>query len=1045
MPEYHFNADQGALSQAIFQRGRIAVGAAVLACALLSATDQALATPGVIVAPKPGQDVTRHPVRFVVRSGPESADLRARLNGVPIGSHFLVGKPGQRVLSASASHGLQHGPNVLEVSARRGSRVRHATVRFNVAHQRPLTGAGRDRTAVVGNTIELGGRVTEHPEGPSGDEVRWEVVAAPRGSEVQTGDLPRARSLTPGFRPDVHGSYRFRLTASSGAAASAAGAGSIVTSDETSVNVVPQNPLVPVATALAGSTEDPRPRIQVGEAIFRANPLCRTGNCKGSVYLGAVGAHGYRSYWQVLVLDRATLSMKSNRTYGICSPLGKPDNDPASFFCRTGSNGEPIEVDPEKELAAAGPGALVIASTHQPTPGAGDDWGQPNVLGFTFEFNAIGFPASTSPDLAPTQLDGVSAGGVSVIGVPGMKGEADYTINADGFGLKGYLTPDQNTPSHYGFIPGTRGEFDTRSETQCDAQNGCTVSQTVGEKTVTASLPAGDAGFLVSAFDRITLAFQDSKVIATGTSGRNPGASSDGVAGMANYVRQWDYAGSHLVVITSVHAPDVRVAESTITREQWAALAQAVAEFGGTLHGFNSAAANGSDYTLVGWGGAGPGGGAEAFGSSARMRGALVQNNRSLFEPANTSLGEAPPERLAQLVMRTPSGSWPLDGDTGASNAIAYIGSQVSELGSDPRSAYWTQVVDASFRSDVEDVEMPDESDIPPAAPFKSADFDRAKAQLKKELGYVIKVYKYMDLLAYPGADAGANAWAQSQTLADKLAQQIQLDKNASVAYNPLPLIEGLLDLVGSLLLGPEFKAVTAFIATAAAVTEVAASITSDSDGSPSSRLSQKIVADDFGITLRNQAVRTSQSFEAMGDIIVSDWSKLQEVGRYGACNPNGGCPPGYEEYAYSKDMQQIAVQTTELALERTVHEQLLPVTYPIWDTRLSKPSAGPPATDLFRCTDMAPFRNAPTNAYFSALDSWDPNAGQNLWRTYLAAVALPDGASLSHPPAAVLNHMFGAPVSGGLGIVPADFFQTARRETPEGADLDCAWLAVAE
>jgi hypothetical protein len=683
--------------------------------------------------------VTQHPVRVIVRAGPESGDLRARLNGVAVGHHFLAGRPGRRVLIASASHGLRHGPNVLKLTARRGARVRHATVRFDVGHQRPLTGAGRDRTVVAGSTIELGGRVIEHPDGPSGDGVSWELVNAPRGSGVETEDLRGARSLTPSFTPDVHGRYRVRLTAGRGAGARAAGLGSSGTGDQAFINVIPPTPLVPVATALSGAADDPRPRIQVGEAIYRAPPMCRTANCKGSIYQGAVGEHGYRAYWQVLVLDRLTLSLKSDRTYGICSPLGKADNDPGAFFCRMGSNGEPVKVDPEKEFAAAGSDALVIASTHRPSTG-GDpafaDWGRPNVLGFAFEFAAVGFPDSASAPTRAPALNDVSAGGASVIGVPGMRGEADFTVNGDALGLSGYLTPDQNIPSYYGFIPEVRAQFDTRFEPQppqpaCDAQGVCTVRQTVGDKTISGTMPAGDAGFLVSAWNRTTLAFEGSQVIATGTSDKNPAAASLGVAGMAKYIGDWSYASSHLVVITSIRAPNVKLVDSAITRAEWDVLALQIAAFGGTLHGFNTAASTNSDYTLVGWADAGQGGGAETTGPSARLRGALVQDNRYLFEPANTSDAAAPPEQLAQIVMQAPSDAWPLDDDTGAKNAFAYIGSQVSELGSDPRSAYWTQVVDESFRSDVADVEMPDEADIPSSAPFTSADFDKAKAQLR--------------------------------------------------------------------------------------------------------------------------------------------------------------------------------------------------------------------------------------------------------------------------------------------------------------------------
>ena len=70
---------------------------------------RAAAKQRVIIKPKPGQEVTQHPVRVVVRAGPESGDLHARLNGVSIGRHFLVRRRGIRVLNVSNSYGLRHG------------------------------------------------------------------------------------------------------------------------------------------------------------------------------------------------------------------------------------------------------------------------------------------------------------------------------------------------------------------------------------------------------------------------------------------------------------------------------------------------------------------------------------------------------------------------------------------------------------------------------------------------------------------------------------------------------------------------------------------------------------------------------------------------------------------------------------------------------------------------------------------------------------------------------------------------------------------------
>ena len=47
-----------------------------LACLRPIAPGMAAAAPSVVIKPSPGQHVTNHPFRLIVRAGPESGDLR---------------------------------------------------------------------------------------------------------------------------------------------------------------------------------------------------------------------------------------------------------------------------------------------------------------------------------------------------------------------------------------------------------------------------------------------------------------------------------------------------------------------------------------------------------------------------------------------------------------------------------------------------------------------------------------------------------------------------------------------------------------------------------------------------------------------------------------------------------------------------------------------------------------------------------------------------------------------------------------------------------
>jgi hypothetical protein len=155
----------------------------LLAVALVAPAQASAATTGVeakakgkrvVVSPRPGQLIRANRVRLRVRARNVAGALAARLNGVPIGADFGRSHKGVRTLRASVSHGLRRGKNVLRVRVRElGKRPRTRVVRFRVRTIGPLVGAGRDRRVVVGERINLGGRV-----GPRrrGQRVRWRLV-----------------------------------------------------------------------------------------------------------------------------------------------------------------------------------------------------------------------------------------------------------------------------------------------------------------------------------------------------------------------------------------------------------------------------------------------------------------------------------------------------------------------------------------------------------------------------------------------------------------------------------------------------------------------------------------------------------------------------------------------------------------------------------------------------------------------------------------------------------------------------------------------------
>ena len=1062
----------------------------IAAMAFAGEAGHAATTKPVVLKPKPGQQITRHPVRFVVHAGPEVQDLKARLNGVAIGRQFLVRRPGIRELSVSSSHGLRHGRNVLKVTARtrHGTRVRRSTVRFTVAHRRPLAGAGRDRRAVVGSPTELRGRVIEHPHGPSGDRVRWKLVHAPRGSRLRRGSGPKRASgpasasvtqptsLSPAFKPDVVGTYTFKMTA---------GVGSDATSDRVDLTTVPANPLVdvdPTAPSQSG-----RPGIEVGTFAGKQTylaPFISKDDGGGYVTPGA------EALFQVLVLDRATTAVVSNRTYALCFPNG---GDP--YLCRANDSGDLVPIAMGDELSALGPQSLVIVNTLPATTYGENDIVSLIANAALDNLTAIGFPDRKDTEFA-TRLNATPAGSLSVIGVPGMKpGEAE--VNLSPAHMSGYLVPDKNTPKHYGYISAERLPFDSRATAApvCTPA-GCTVTQTTGDQTYTHTEKDGAGGFLVSVYGR-----DDLRPIASDYFTTVGGAGQDaafGIGAMDEFLEKWSTTNGigNVVMITSIQTfglnPQYLVSDG-ISDDEWYKLASQVAGVGGTLDKFNRAAITPqADYTLVGYGGAGEGNGVEAVGDNARIRGVLVPDDQSNFTPANIVAGDEtrfdaarnigePPEKLIGIALQAP-GATPWPGDPGADPdswgpdcdaqntpgvraAISFIGARTPRLNADPRTQYWLEgygMDTATVKSDMDTFAQ--YADYHWKTPVTAQEFASAKCQLKFELDLLAKVQTYLKELAYPGRTAGADAWAATQSVANTLKGDLaHLNEEAEMALEAIEggfgIIANLLDLGSVVSAVKDWKDMEHFLLASAAALE----LTSDAfdlawDGSSATTDPNElqVKADEVGEKLQEQATAASRAFETLFDIIVSDPDKLMKIGLHGGCVPGSSyCSGEWEELVWNDDLKDELSDVADLVQERTVYEHLVPYAFPVWNTGLTyscaerpcKPDTGPDiAGDPLQFHSgheiQRPFTNAPAESYYVALEELDPDAaydpaqgGDNIWRVWLSVAY--ESLLYYWADQATLDRMF-TPVNEadvthtkGLGIDPLEFMMHAWERDP--------------
>jgi hypothetical protein len=220
------------------------------------------------------------------------------------------------------------------------------------------------------------------------------------------------------------------------------------------------------------------------------------------------------------------------------------------------------------------------------------------------------------------------------------------------------------------------------------------------------------------------------------------------------------------------------------------------------------------------------------------------------------------------------------------------------------------------------------------------------------------------------------------------------------------------------------------------------------SEGKPST----EVEAAKLGEELAKQAKASAKSFDRFGDILVSDWSKLQLIGKYGGCDAEGGCGPKgeYAELAYEPKIGEAAQQATTEGFEREIYTKLVPLVFPIWKT---EPETGITATNLgehYYCYDRSyPFYGAPELAYFKSLNEFLPaNSESNPtnhfdYRVYLSVAR--SHRTYGWASKSMLAHMFN-PLNArnakedGLGMNRGDFMREGERIGKYIPSNTCYW-----
>lgn len=939
----------------------------------------------IIVFPKRGEVVNANVARISIRTG---RGLHIRLNGKWIpAKEFGRARRGVRTMQASISHGLRSGRNTLTVKLRRHGHRRRATIRFRMNPPAPMAGAGRDQTTTTGGEVVLAGKI--EPGAPAKESITWTPIRTP---EAEGNDCPAPKSatqlrspegLTARFRPELPGTYVFRMTVDEG--------GKTV-SDNVKFDNSSPNRLVPIETMIGSGPK--AAGIKVGRYT----------------YLWSEAGGPSNTSLQVLVLSRHNLECISNKRYATAA-----------------------EVEATTKKLEDSEMAIVV---EQPGIATSPDLHGVNLYGV---LRSIGFPTEKSATLP------VDGGMLSGIGNRNLKiGEADVDVLPNGSTEKanmvGYLAPDQY--NSFGYIPKksekfsllSRGDNGCSNLADCESKtgyylrvlNGRTLATGPAEETFFATGAARISEVAVTALTKAIEKVPADDVVELETqSERVPGEESKGYLPPIGPIEKGTM---------------VRFANAIANLGGTKNAVNKTARLRGDVDSY------GLTYALVGWQGAEEGEAAESAewvdgtGVAAGIAGVLRPNSRSLMRPAEES-SISGPENLADVVMEPPSNNWPLDGDAGAMKAFDYLAStdRFEKLGENPRKSYWGLDLEAPMwrniaaeykpagGNEAEKEEQRRYEEVPKARreAFTLKQYMAAKAELWQELEWVATTREYLKRLSQPFSENGIKSYVTVQEIGDKIYKE----STASDANTSLEWVE--FTSIMLKLLGPLTFHTTNTVGELLDLGVWA--FGSTPEGRPT-YAGVDIRAHELGTALMKQMESTVGTYRAMGNVIVSDPAKLKEIGRHGGCNPEkGSCPKGF---AFNDEMRLRLSADLSRTAQRLSYEKLIPLAYSTFKLGRPHPAGetAPPDPQNYRCgfSSGSPWENfsklAREDASATLMQELDPKNGQNGYQVLMMARPPGNHTKGEAPSDDLLKKMY-QPVSednnaevGGLGMSPEEF-----------------------
>jgi len=790
------------------------------------------------------------PVTVRLRT-PSTVDLHATLNGRTADDAFAKTSAGRRVGTLTVNDGLRYGANRLRIRVTRpDGRSTLVSRTIRVARSAPLADAGEDVSIAVGRPatvgVASGGLTGTRKEVTS----RWRIVKAPRGSKATVA----GKGASPRLQPDRIGTYVLRHTVTE--------ADGDTSHDTVTVSATPDDPPAGVRVDTlygAGMTM----RI-AGSAPPNTTIPCCSDTIK-YVSFAVIERATRRVVESNMYYGNATTGLgeiadKATRTYG--------GSDQYLMIVSAGRGVDPADTDRVTRLAAAVGGTLT--STQQASIRSGS----------SFSFVGV-------------------AGGVAGGAWVNIAAASSYA------NIGAQLQRNVGT-ERYDLVATEHPQFDTKTA----ASAGGTNVMRVGDKTISASLPADSAaGFHVVALDSRTLETLSNQALPTDGAGQRERQQAVADA-LYNAMRR---PGRPLILVQTIGKPKA-------TQETWNAITAQLINLGGSRLLVNGLDGN-NEYALVGRTNAdrpvAEAGSAQDSAAGAtpkppgRLSGILARTRTWGYESLNAGPGGSGNNELLDIVYRAPE-PFPAFTTPGEKAAETYIARAINSCAGpgvcDLRREYFEKY------SAIWGTKLAIFPNTYPGASsgFTEAEFTKVHDQLRREIYAVANVKEYFAGLQRPFVRLEGGAQLDLNKLSEDLYAAVQPPPESNTTSYALGLVGKIIAL--GAFLGPPTSAIASGISAGFALS----SYLTQANGRPAAVGAEiRVKASALSTQLTSAIDGAFDALTTQALLLVSDWGKLRDV----SARIDG-------DWALPASDTK-ALTSMKLATKQYLAEALVPVAYP--------------------------------------------------------------------------------------------------------------------